>query len=171
MNSRLSRFQQEQIERRNRIYKENRKIIQGLKVTPLRLPYGVHQEVCGELERALEYKPDGWDVYLQMYTERVPLKGVRSKFEVFGVDEKGTRYPVYQSDFFEMPPSFSHPELQNTWFSFKWYPSGVHAGGISKFEALHIETKDVFTRKGYAPPIHEQYYIFVPNVPESEQAS
>lgn len=169
MNSRLSRFQQEQIERRNRIYKENRKIIQGLKVTPLRLPYGVHQEVCGELERALEYKPDGWDVYLQMYTERVPLKGIRSKFDVSGMDKKGNRYPVYQSDYFDMPANFAHPELQNTWFSFKWYPEGIHAGGISKFEALHIETKDVFARNGYAPPLHQQYYIFVPNVPESEQ--
>lgn len=169
MNSRLSRYQQEQIERRNRIYKENRKIIQGLKVTPLRLPYGVHQEVCGELERALEYKPDGWDVYLQMYTERVPLKGIRSKFDVSGTDKKGNRYPVYQSDYFDMPASFAHPELQNTWFSFKWYPHGIHAGGISKFEALHIETKDVFAREGYAPPLHDKYYIFVPNVPESEQ--
>lgn len=169
MNSRLSRFQQEQIERRNRIYKENRKIIQGLKVTPLHLPYGVHQEVCGELERALEYKHDGWDVYLQMYTERVPLKGIRSKFEVFGTDKKGNRYPVYQSDYFDMPASFAHPELQNTWFSFKWYPHGIHAGGISKFEALHIETKNVFAREGYAPPLHDKYYIFVPNVPESEQ--
>lgn len=169
MNSRLNRFQQEQIESRNRIYKENRKILQGLKVTPLRLPYGVHQEVCGELERALEYKPDGWDVYLQMYTERVPLKGIRSKFDVFGTDKKGNRYPVYQSDYFDMPASFAHPELQNTWFSFKWYPHGIHAGGISKFEALHIETKDVFAREGYAPPLHDKYYIFVPNVPESEQ--
>lgn len=171
MNSRLSKFQQEQIEHRNRIYKENRKIIQGLKVTPLRLPYGVHQEVCGELERALEYKPDGWDVYLQMYTERVPLKGIRSKFKVFGMDKKGNLYPAYQSDYFDMPASFAHPELQNTWFSFKWYPEGIHAGGISKFEALHIETKDVFAREGYAPPLHDKYYIFVPNVPESEQAS
>jgi hypothetical protein len=169
MKSRLSGFQQEQIERRNRIYKENRKVIQELKVTPLRLPYGVQQEVCGELERALEYKPDGWDVYLQMYTERVPLKGIRSKFEVFGTDKKGTRYPVYQSDYFDMPTSFAHPELQNTWFSFKWYPHGIHAGGISKFEALHIETKDVFARAGYAPPLHDKYYIFVPNVPESEK--
>ena len=59
MKPRLSRFQQEQIEHKNRVYKENRKIIQDLKVTPLRLPYGVQQEVCGELERALEYKPDG----------------------------------------------------------------------------------------------------------------
>lgn len=169
MNPRLSRFQQEQIEHWNRIYKENRKIIQGLKVTPLRLPYGVHQEVCGELERALEYKPDGWDVYLQMYTERVPLKGIWSKFEVCGMDKKGNRYPVYQSDYFDMPASFAHPELQNTWFSFKWYPHGIHAGGISKFEVLHIETKDVFAREGYAPTIHDKYYIFVPNVPESEQ--
>lgn len=150
---------------------KNRQIIRDLQVTPLRIPYAVNREVCAELERAIEYKPDGWDVYLQMYTELVPLKGVRSKFEVFGLDEKGTRYPVYRSDFFEMPPSFSHPELQNTWFSFKWYPSGVHAGGISKNLALHIEAKEVYTREGYAPPLHEQYYIFVPNVPESEQAS
>lgn len=153
-------------------YEKNRQVIRDLQVTPLRIPYAVNQEVCAELERAIEYKPDGWDVYLQMYTELVPLKGVRSKFEVFGRDEKGTRYPVYRSDFFEMPPSFSHPELQNTWFSFKWYPSGVHAGGISKNPALHIEAKEVYTREGYAPPpLHEQYYIFVPNAPESEQAS
>lgn len=152
-------------------YEKNRQVIRDLRVTPLRIPYAVNQEVCAELERAIEYKPDGWDVYLQMYTELVPLKGVRSKFEVFGLDEKGTRYPVYRSDFFEMPPSFSHPELQNTWFSFKWYPSGVHAGGISKNLALHIEAKEVYTREGYVPSLHEQYYIFVPNVPESEQAS
>lgn len=171
MNSRLSRFQQEQIERRNRIYKENRQVIRDLKVTPLRLPYSVQQEVCGELERALEYKPDGWDVYLQMYTEHVPLKGIRAKFEVFGMDKKGNLYPVYQSDYFDMPANFAHPELQNTWFSFKWYLEGIHAGGISKFEALHIETEDVFAREGYAPPLHDKYYIFVPNVPESEQAS
>lgn len=169
MNSRPSRFQQEQIERRNRIYKENRQLIRDLKVTPLRLPYGVQQEVCGELERALEYNPDGWDVYLQMYTERVPLKGIRAKFEVFGTDKKGNRYPVYQSDYFDMPANFAHPSLQKHWFSFKWYPEGIHAGGISKYEALHIETKDVFARNGYAPPLCQQYYIFVPNVPESKQ--
>ncbi len=150
-------------------YEKNLQVMRDLKVTPLRIPYEVKQEVCGELERAIEYKPDGWDVYVQMYTERVPLKGIRSKFEVFGLDEKGTQYPVYQSDFFEMPPSFSHPALQKHWYSFKWYPEGIHAGGISKFEALHIEAKEVYTREGYAPPIHEQYYIFVPNVPESEQ--
>ena len=136
-------------------YEKNRQVMRDLKVTPLRIPYDVKQEVCAVLERAVEYKPDGWDVYLQMYTERVPLKGIRSKF---------------QSDYFDMPPSFSHPELQNTWFSFKWYPSGVHAGGISKNFALHIEAKEVYTREGYAPPLHEQYYIFVPNVPESEKA-
>lgn len=152
-------------------YEKNRQVIRDLRVTPLRIPYAVNQEVCAELERAMEYNPDGWDVYLQMYTELVPLKGVRSKFEVFGLDEKGNRYPVYQSDYFDMPANFAHPELQNTWFSFKWYPEGIHAGGISKFEALHIETKEVFSRVGYAPPLHEQYYIFVPNVPESEQAS
>lgn len=169
MNSRLSKFQQEQIEHRNAMYKKNRQLIRDLRVTPLRLPYGVQQEVCGELERALEYKPDGWDVYLQMYTERVPLKGIRAKFEVFGTDKKGNRYPVYQSDYFDMPANFAHPELQNAWFSFKWYPESIHAGGISKFEALHIETKDVFACEGYAPPLHDKYYIFVPNVPESEQ--
>lgn len=169
MSHKASKFLQEMLEHQTNIYKTNRQVIRDIKVTPLRLPYNVKQEVCGELERAIEYKPDGWDVYLQMYTELVPLKGVRSKFEVFGLDEKGTRYPVYRSDFFEMPPSFSHPELQNTWFSFKWYPSGVHAGGISKKLVLHIEAKEVY--EGYAPPLHKQYYIFVPNVPESEQAS
>ena len=51
MNSRLSKFQQEQIEHRNAMYKKNRQLIRDLKVTPLRLPYGVQQEVCGELER------------------------------------------------------------------------------------------------------------------------
>lgn len=171
MNSRLSRFHQEQIEHRNNMYKKNRQVMRDLKVTPLRIPYAVKQEVCGELERAIEYKQDGWDVYLQMYTERLPMKGIQSKFEIAWRDENGNRYPVYKSDVFEMPARFSHPKLQNTWFSFKWYPSGVHAGGISKNTALHIEAKDVFTREGYAPPLHEQYYIFVPNVPESEQAS
>ena len=169
MNSRLSRFQQEKIEHRNAMYKKNPQVIRGLKVTPLRLPYGVQQEVCGELERALEYKPDGWDVYLQMYTERVPMKGIQSKFEIAGRDENGNRYPVYKSDVFEMPESFSHPALQKHCCSFKGYPGGIHAGGISKFEALHIEAKDVFTREGYAPPLHDKYYIFVPNVPESEK--
>lgn len=169
MNSRLSRFQQEQIEHRNAMYKKNRQVIRDLKVTPLRLPYDVQQEVCAELERALEYKPDGWDVYLQMYTERVPLKGIQSKFEIAGWDENGNRYPVYKSDIFEMPAGFSHHSLQKHWYSFKWYPEGIHAGGISKFEALHIETKDVFAREGYAPPLHDKYYIFVPNVPESKQ--
>lgn len=150
-------------------YEEYKQRVKDLNVTPLRLPYAVKQETCHELEKALEYKPDGWDVYLQMYTERIPLKGIRSKFEVFGLDEKGTRYPVYQSDYFEMPMSFSHPELQNTWFSFKWYPRGVHAGGISKNPALHIESREVYAREGFAPPLEEQYYIFVPNVPESEK--
>lgn len=170
MNPKANKFLLEQIEHLDNMYKKNRQVMRDLKVTPLRIPYYVKQEVCGELERALEYKPDGWDVYLQMYTERIPLKGIRSKFEVFGLDEKGTRYPVYQSDYFDMPPSFSHPELQNNWFSFKWYPRGVHAGGISKNFALHIEAKEAYTREGHAPPLHEQYYIFVPNVPESEQA-
>ena len=169
MNHKANKFLQEKIEHQNIMHKKNRQVMRDLKVTPLRIPYAVKQEVCGELERAIEYKPDGWDVYVQMYTERVPLKGIRSKFEVFGLDEKGTRYPVYQSDYFDMPPNFSHPELQNNWFSFKWYPEGVHAGGISKNAALHIEAKEFYTRDGYAPPLHEQYYIFVPNVPESEQ--
>nr|DAM33637.1 MAG TPA: hypothetical protein [Caudoviricetes sp.] len=153
------------------MYKKTLQVMRGLQVTPLRIPYAVKQEVCAELERAIEYKPDGRDVCVQMYTERVPLKGIRSKFEVFGLDKKGTRYPVYQSDYFDMPPCFSHPALQKHWYIFKWYPAGVHAGGISKNTALHIEAKDVFTREGYAPPLHEQYYIFVPNVPESERAS
>lgn len=169
MKSRLSKFQQEQIEHRNAMYKKNRQLIRDLKVTPLRLPYGVQQEVCGELERALEYKPDEWDVYVQMYTERLPLKGIRSKFEVFGLDEKGNRYPVYQSNYFEMPMGFSHPELQDNWYSFKWFPHGVHAGGIVKMGILFIENnpgsmcsqRDVLREDGY--------YIFVPNVPESEQ--
>lgn len=171
MNPKANKFLQAKIEHLNNMYKKNLQVMRDLQVTPLRIPYEVNQEVCAELERAIEYKPDGWDVYLQMYTERVPLKGIRSKFEVFGLDEKGTRYPVYQSDYFDMPPRFSHPALQKHWYIFKWYPAGVHAGGISKNVALHIEAKDVFTREGYAPPLHEQYYIFVPNVPESEQAS
>nr|DAR75857.1 MAG TPA: hypothetical protein [Caudoviricetes sp.] len=29
--------------------------------------------------------------------------------EVFGLDEKGTRYPVYPSDHFDVTPGFSHP--------------------------------------------------------------
>lgn len=91
--------------------------------------------------------------------------------EVFGLDEKGTRYPVYPSDHFDVTPGFSHPELQNTWFSFKWYPHGVHAGGVVKMGELYTEssvgsrlpTRHVLVPGGYT--------IFVPNVPESEQAS
>jgi hypothetical protein len=166
-----NKFLQNKIEYQSKRYKKNLQLMRDFKVTPLRIPYAVNQEVCAELERVVEYKPDGRDVYLQMYTKRVPLKGIQSKFEVFGLDEQGNQYPVYQSDFFEMPARFSHPELQNNWFSFKWYPSGVHAGGISKNEALHIETKEVFSREGCAPPLQEQYYIFVPNVPESEKTS
>ena len=151
------------------LYTEYKKDVKSLKVTPLLLPYDVQHEVCKELDKALDFKPDGWDVYLQMYTERVPLKGIKSKFEVFGLDEKGNRYPVYQSDYFEMPMSFSHPELQNTWYSFKWYPHGVHAGGIVKMGKLFIENtpgsmwshRDILREDGY--------YIFVPNVPEGEQ--
>ena len=52
---------------------------------PLVLPYRAQQEVGKELAKAIDFKPDGWDVYLQMYTERVPLKGIRSKFEVSGL--------------------------------------------------------------------------------------
>lgn len=109
-------------------FNQYKRDIKSLKVTPLLLPYSVQHETCKELEKALEYKPDGWDVYVQMYTERLPLKGIRSKFEICGLDEKGNRYPVYQSDYFEMPMRFSHPELQDNWYSFKWYPEGVHAG-------------------------------------------
>lgn len=71
-------------------YEEYKQRVKDLKVTPLVLPYDVRQEVCKELDKAIDFKPDGWDVYLQMYTERVPLKGVLSKFKVFGLDEKGT---------------------------------------------------------------------------------
>lgn len=131
----------------------------------------MQQEVGKELDKALDFKPNGWDVYLQMYTERVPLKGIKSKFEVFGLDEKGNRYPVYQSDYFDMTPGFSHPELQNTWYSFKWYPYGIRAGGVVKMGDLYTEstvgsrlpTRHVLVPGGYT--------IFVPNVPESEQAS
>jgi hypothetical protein len=152
-------------------YEEYKQCVKDLKVTPLVLPYDAQQEVRKELDKAIDFKPDGWDVYLQMYTERVPLKGILSKFEIFGPDEKGTRYPVYQSDYFDMTPGFSHPELQNTWFSFKWYPHGVHAGGVVNMGELYTEsgvgsrlpTRHVLRGGGYT--------LFVPNVPESEQAS
>lgn len=151
-------------------YEEYKQRVKDLKVTPLLLPYDVQREVGKELGKALDFKPGGWDVYLQMYTERVPLKGILSKFEVFGLDENGTRYPVYQSDYFDMTPGFSHPELQNTWYSFKWYPGGVHAGGVVNMRELYaksnmgsrIPTRHVLVPGGYT--------IFVPNVPESEQA-
>ena len=132
MNPKANKFLQAKIEHQNNTYKKNRQVIRDLQVTPLRIPYAVNQEVCGELERAIEYKPDGWDVYLQMYTERVPMKGIQSKFEIAGRDENGNRYPVYKSDVFEMPARFSHPALQKHWCSFKWYPGGIHAGGYLK---------------------------------------
>lgn len=160
--------------RNNRVlaeYEEYKQRVKDLKVTPLVLPYGVRQEVGKELDKALDFKPDGWDVYVQMHTERVPLKGIQSKFEVFGLDEKGNRYPVYQSDYFDMPPGFSHPELQNTWFSFKWYPDGIHAGGVVKMDYLYTESS-VGSRLPTRHTLREAgYYIFVPNVQESEQAS
>lgn len=144
--------------------------IKTLKVTPLLLPYDVQHEVCKELDKAIDFKPDGWDVYLQMYTERVPLKGIKSKFEVFGLGEKGNRYPVYQSDYLDMTPGFSHPELQNTWYSFKWYRDGVHAGGVVKMGNLYSESS-VGSRLPTRHTLREAgYYLFVPNVPESEQA-
>ncbi len=135
--------------------------IKRLKVTPLRLPYAARQETCKELENAILFKPDGWNVYLRMYTEQVPLKGIRSKFDVFGLDEKGNRYQVYQSYYFEMPMNFSLPYLQNEYRSFKWYPSGVHAMGVSKHAPKNIEPRADFMRK--------HYYIFVPNTPENER--
>lgn len=160
--------------RNNRVlaeYEAYKQRVKDLRVTSLLLPYDVQREVGKELDKALNFKPDEWDVYLQMYTERVPLKGIRSKFEVFGLDEKGNRYPVYQSDYFDMPSGFSHPELQNNWFSFKRYPYGIHAGGVVKIGELYTEssvgsrlpTRCVLRGGGYT--------IFVPNVPESEQAS
>lgn len=151
-------------------FEEYKRNIKNLKVTPLLLPYEVQREVCKELDKALEFKPDGWDVYLQMYTERVPLKGIKSKFEVSGLDEKGNRYPVYQSDYFDMTPGFSHPELQNNWFSFKWYPHGVHAGGIVKMGKLFIENNPGSMWSLCDILLEDGYYIFVPNVPESEKA-
>lgn len=153
------------------LYTEYKKDVQSLKVTPLLLPYDVQQETCKELDKALEFKPDGWDVYVQMYTERLPLKGIRSKFEVFGLDEKGNRYPVYQSDYFEMPMGFSHPELQYNWHSFKWFPHGVHAGGIVKLNKLFIENNPGSMWSQREVLREDGYYIFIPNVPESEQAS
>lgn len=169
MRAYISRYAQEQLNRRMETYENNRQIMRDLKVTPLRLPYAVYQDVCAELERAIEYKPDGWDVYLQMYTERVPLKGIQSKFEIAGRDEAGKRYPVFKSDVFDMSENFAHPATLKHWCSFKWYPDGVHTWGITKEEALHIEPREVFTRAGYSPPLSKQYYIFIPNVPESEQ--
>ncbi len=152
-------------------FEEYKRVIKTLKVTPLLLPYDVQHEVCKELDKAIDFKPGGWDVYLQMYTERVPLKGIKSKFEVFGLDEKGNRYPVYQSDYFDMTPGFSHPELQNSWYSFKWYQDGVHAGGVVKMGDLCTESL-VGSRFPTRHTLREAgYYIFVPNVPESEQAS
>ena len=164
------RFSQQKSNARKRAqYEAHTKEIKALKVTPLLLPYEVQKETCTELEKALDYKPDGWDVYLQMYTERIPLKGIRSKFEIFGVDEKGSRYPVYQSDYFEMPARFSHPELQNTWYAFKWYPDGVHAGGLVKLDKLFVENNPGSMWSDRKVLREEGYYIFVPNVPESEQ--
>lgn len=160
--------------RNNRVFasfEEYKMAIKTLKVTPLLLPYDVQREVCKELDKALDFKPDGWDVYLRMYTERVPLKGIKSKFEVFGLDEKGNRYPVYQSDYFDMPPEFSPPELQNIWYSFKRYPDGIHAGGVVKMGDLYTKSS-VGSRLPTRHTLREAgYYIFVPNVPESEQAS
>lgn len=152
-------------------YEEYKQCVKDLKVTTLLLPYEVQHEVCKELDKAIDFKPDGWDVYLQMYTERVPLKGIKSKFEVFGLDEKGNRYPVYQSGYFDMTPGFSHPELQNTWYSFKWYPDGTHAGGVVKMDDLYTASSvgRMFTTRH---TLREGgYYIFVPNVPEGAQAS
>ncbi len=142
-------------------YEANLQEIKRLQVTPLRLPSEVQQETCKELDNAVLFKPEGWNVYLRMYTERLPLKGIRSKFEVFGMDEKGNRYPVYQSNYFEMPMSFSHPYLQNVWHSFKWYPRGVHTEGVSKNAPKDIERRADF--------MHKHYYIFVPNTPENER--
>ena len=151
------------------VYEEYKQCVKDLKITPLLLPYDVQREVCKELDKAIDFKPDGWDVYLQMYTERIPLKGIKSKFEVSGLDEKGNRYPVYQSDYFDMSPGFSHPELQNTWYSFKWYPDGIHAGGGVKMDYLYTESS-VGRRLPLRHTLWEAgYYIFVPNVPESEQ--
>lgn len=158
--------------RSNRVfaeYEDYKQDLKNLKVTPLLLPYDVQREVCKELDKAIDFKPDGWDVYLQMYTERVPLKGIKSKFEIFGLDEKGTRYPVYQSDYFDMSPGFSHPELQNTWYSFKWYLDGIHAGGVVRLGDLYTESS-VGSRLPTRHTLREAgYYIFVPNVPESEK--
>lgn len=158
--------------RSNRVfaeYEDYKQDIKNLKVTPLLLPYDVQREVCKELDKAIDFKPDGWDVYLQMYTERVPLKGIKSKFEIFGLDEKGTRYPVYQSDYFDMSPGFSHPELQNTWYSFKWYLDGIHAGGVVRLGDLYTESS-VGSRLPSRHILRDAgYYIFVPNVPESEK--
>ena len=158
--------------RSNRVfaeYEDYKRDLKNLKVTPLLLPYDVQREVCKELDKAIDFKPDGWDVYLQMYTERVPLKGIKSKFEIFGLDEKGTRYPVYQSDYFDMSPGFSHPELQNTWYSFKWYLDGIHAGGVVRLGDLYTESS-VGSRLPTRYTLREAgYYIFVPNVPESKK--
>lgn len=148
MDAELRFAQQKDNTKQKSLYAEYKKEVQSLKVTPLLLPYDVQQEIC---------------------KERLPLKGIRSKFEIFGLDEKGTLYPVYQADYFEMPMGFSHPELQYNWYSFKWYQHGVHAGGIVKMDKLFIETnpgsmwsqREVLRENGY--------YIFVPNVPESEQ--
>ncbi len=137
------------------VYETNLQEIKRLLVTPLRLPYEVQQETGKELENAIHFKPEGWNVYLRMYTEKLPLKGIRSKFEIFGLDEKNNKYPVYQSNYFQMPMSFSHPYLQNVWRSFKWYPSGVHADGVSKNAPKDIEWRTDF--------MYEHYYIFIPN--------
>ena len=86
MDAELRFAQEKDNEMQKSLYAEYKKEIKSLKVTPLLLPYDVQQETCKELDKALEFKPDWWDVYVQMYTERVPLKGIRSKFEVFGLD-------------------------------------------------------------------------------------
>lgn len=49
MNTKANKFLQAQIEHRNTRYKVNRQVMRDLKVTPLRIPYDVKHEVCGEL--------------------------------------------------------------------------------------------------------------------------
>lgn len=105
--------------RNNRVfteYEEYKQRVKDLNVTPWYYLMTCNMRYAKSLIKHLTSSQTG-DVYLQMYTERVPLKGIRSKFDVFGLDEKGNRYPVYQSDYFDMSPGFSHPELQNAWYT------------------------------------------------------
>lgn len=62
MDAELRFAQQKDNAKQKSLYAEYKKDIKSLKVTPLLLPYDVQQETCKELDKALEFKPDGCDV-------------------------------------------------------------------------------------------------------------